>query len=65
MIGIHVSNPPKEDTVRAAGARDALDVVMRYHQETKHHFFRYARAPGYMDWANQVGPATKRSNGCE
>ena len=51
-----MSNPPKEDTVRAAGARDALDVVMRYHQETKHHFFRYARAPGYMDWANQPDP---------
>ena len=29
---------------------------MRYHQETKHHFFRYARAPGYMDWANQPDP---------
>ncbi|MGH8594600.1 MAG: SagB/ThcOx family dehydrogenase, partial [Gammaproteobacteria bacterium] len=27
--------------------------VMRYHQETKHHFFRYARSLGYMDWANQ------------
>ena len=45
-----MSNPPKEDTVRAAGARDALDVVMRYHQETKHHFFRYARA-----WLHGLG----------
>lgn len=29
---------------------------MQYHQETKHHFSRYARALGYMDWANQPDP---------
>jgi len=29
---------------------------MRYHQETKHHFFRYARSLGYMDWAHQPEP---------
>ena len=44
------------DSVRAAEASSALDVVMRYHQETKHHFFRYARSLGYMDWANQPDP---------
>jgi SagB-type dehydrogenase family enzyme len=41
---------------KAAGALDPLEVVMRYHQETKHHFSRYARAPGCMDWANQPDP---------
>ena len=41
---------------KAAGALDPLEVVMRYHQETKHHFSRYARAPGSMDWANQPDP---------
>jgi len=35
---------------------DPLDMVMRYHQETKHHFYRYARSLGYMDWANQPDP---------
>src|SRR5690242_12887742 len=30
--------------------------VMGYHQATKHHFYRYARALGYMDWANQPNP---------
>jgi SagB-type dehydrogenase family enzyme len=35
---------------------DPLEVVMRYHQETKHHFSRYARSLGYMDWANQPDP---------
>jgi SagB-type dehydrogenase family enzyme len=41
---------------KAAGALDPLEVVMRYHRETKHHFSRYARAPGSMDWANQPDP---------
>jgi hypothetical protein len=31
---------------KAAGAPDPLEMVMRYHQETKHHFSRYAS----MDW---------------
>lgn len=41
---------------KATGALDPLEVIMRYHQETKHHFSRYARAPGSMDWANQPDP---------
>ena len=46
----------KEDSARGAGAFEPLDVVMRYHQEPTHHFFRYARSLGYMDWANQPDP---------
>lgn len=45
-----------EDPARAAESLDPLKVVMRYHEETKHHFFRYARSLGYMDWANQPDP---------
>jgi SagB-type dehydrogenase family enzyme len=30
--------------------------VISYHQETKHHFNRYAQSPGYMDWGNQPDP---------
>ena len=45
-----------EDPARAAESLDPLEVVMRYHQETKHHFFRSARSLGYMDWANQPDP---------
>jgi SagB-type dehydrogenase family enzyme len=29
---------------------------MRYHERTKHHFSRYARGPGQLDWANQPDP---------
>ena len=50
-------NPPTtEDPARAAESLDPLEMVMRYHQETKHHFFRSARSLGYMDWANQPDP---------
>lgn len=35
---------------------DSLSVVMEYHRTTKHHFNRYARGPGFMDWATQPDP---------
>ncbi|MEO6306555.1 MAG: SagB/ThcOx family dehydrogenase [Nitrospiraceae bacterium] len=35
---------------------DPIDCVIRYHIQTKHHFNRYARALGYLDWANQPDP---------
>jgi SagB-type dehydrogenase family enzyme len=37
---------------------DALpeEVVVAYHERTKHHFDRYAASPGYMDWATQPDP---------
>jgi SagB-type dehydrogenase family enzyme len=37
-------------------ADPAAEAVLRYHEETKHHLDRYARSPGYMDWANQPHP---------
>jgi len=35
---------------------DPIDRVIHYHTQTKHHFNRYARALGYLDWANQPDP---------
>ena len=35
---------------------DPVNRVIRYHVQTKHHFNRYARALGYLDWANQPDP---------
>ena len=46
----------KRDPAGAAPVHDPLDGVMRYHQQTKHHFARFARAPGFLDWANQPDP---------
>jgi SagB-type dehydrogenase family enzyme len=31
-------------------------MVIGYHERTKHHFHRYARSAGYMDWDNQPNP---------
>jgi SagB-type dehydrogenase family enzyme len=35
---------------------DNIEVVMRYHERTKHRFNRYAPGPGELDWANQPNP---------
>lgn len=35
---------------------DPVGRVIRYHVQTKHHFNRYARALGYLDWVNQPDP---------
>jgi len=51
-----VNHRTTEDPASPAESLDPLEMVMRYHQETKHHFSRYARALGYMDWANQPDP---------
>ncbi len=53
---ITVNHRTTEDRARAAELLVPLEVVMRYHQETKHHFSRSARSLGYMDWANQPDP---------
>src|ERR1700680_3071204 len=34
----------------------ALEIVAAYHERTKHHYHRFAAAPGYMDWATQPDP---------
>lgn len=34
----------------------ALQTIKDYHQQSKHQPGRYARSPGYMDWANQPLP---------
>src|SRR6185437_6583271 len=35
---------------------DLLHQIIHYHIKTKHHFNRYARSLGYLDWANQPDP---------
>lgn len=43
---------------------DPVDQVIAYHLRTKHHFNRYARSLGYLDWANQPNPF-RRFDGAE
>lgn len=35
---------------------DNAQRVIRYHERTKHHPNRYARSPGFLDWANEPDP---------
>jgi hypothetical protein len=35
---------------------DCLEVVLWYHERTKHRFERFARGPGQLDWRNQPDP---------
>jgi SagB-type dehydrogenase family enzyme len=42
---------PDTDTTRRS-----LEQVYRYHDGTKHHFERFARSLGYLDWASQPRP---------
>ena len=41
-----------------------VDKVINYHTKTKHHFNRYARSLGYLDWSNQPDPF-RRFEGAE
>ena len=40
----------------AGGTAGAIHAVHRYHDGTKHHFTRFARSLGYLDWASQPNP---------
>ena len=50
---------PSQDRRSQASSVDspsAGEVVVAYHERTKHHFHRYATSSGYMDWATQPDP---------
>ena len=47
---------PSPATAAKSVSTDPVEQVIRYHIQTKHHFNRYARALGYLDWANQPDP---------
>nr|MEE4268300.1 SagB/ThcOx family dehydrogenase [Candidatus Krumholzibacteria bacterium] len=36
--------------------QEKRETVHSYHQQTKHHFSRYARSLGFMDWSTQPAP---------
>src|SRR5262249_62332693 len=39
-----------------ASSLSAEELVVAYHERTKHHFHRFAASAGYMDWATQPDP---------
>jgi SagB-type dehydrogenase family enzyme len=38
------------------GELSAEEIVVGYHERTKHHLRRFAAGPGYLDWATQPDP---------
>jgi len=47
---------PASTSMAESASTDPVDQVIRYHVQTKHHFNRYARSLGFLDWANQPDP---------
>ncbi|HAH64384.1 MAG TPA: hypothetical protein DCL72_02655 [Rhizobiales bacterium] len=47
---------PLERAGLLEGDASPEEVVVAYHERTKHHFHRYAASLGYMDWATQPNP---------
>ena len=53
------ANTPPDSALKTGGDnRDltAEQVVVAYHERTKHHYHRYAASLGYLDWAKQPDP---------
>lgn len=48
--------PPSTAIITDSSLADPVSRVIHYHNQTKHHFFRYARSLGHLDWANQPNP---------
>ena len=40
----------------SGGELSAEEIVVAYHERTKHHLHRFAAGPGYLDWATQPDP---------
>jgi len=51
-------NTPLDFSLKTDRDRDlsAKQVVVAYHERTKHHYHRYAASLGYLDWAKQPDP---------
>ena len=51
-----VGPAPLERARLLEGDASPEEVVIAYHERTKHHFHRFAASLGYMDWATQPNP---------
>jgi len=47
---------PSPVTPTECVSTNPVEKVIRYHVRTKHHFNRYARSLGFLDWVNQPDP---------
>jgi len=42
--------------MKSSEEENIVRAIIRCHEATKHHYDRYARSAGYMDWENQPNP---------
>lgn len=54
--GVCQTTQGSEGTCASPTVDPSNGTALRYHDATKHHFDRYARSLGYMDWATQPNP---------
>ncbi|MBM4127301.1 MAG: SagB/ThcOx family dehydrogenase [Nitrospira sp.] len=55
---------PAPISAGTSASTDPVERVIRYHIQTKHHYNRYARSLGFLDWVNQPNPF-RRFEGAE
>ena len=55
-------DPPDSALKADKDDHDAEQVVVAYHERTKHYYHRYSASLGYLDWAQQPDPF-RRYNG--
>src|SRR5258708_22913694 len=48
--------PAPADLAPSGGELSAEEIVVAYHERTKHHIHRFAASPGYLHWATQPDP---------
>src|SRR6266550_1005666 len=54
---LHFYGEPEVSPDRSqASSLSAEELVVAYHERTKHHYHRFAASAGYMDWATQPDP---------
>ena len=53
---VSVGPTPLERAGLLEGDASPEEVVIAYHERTKHHFHRFAASLGYLDWATQPDP---------
>ncbi len=41
---------------KGSSGLEPSDIILQYHEQTKHHYYRFARSLGFMDWENQPNP---------
>jgi SagB-type dehydrogenase family enzyme len=49
-------SPQEREVERQPVEPTPLELVVAYHQRTKHSYYRYAAGPGYLDWETQPDP---------